>query len=69
MRAAINNPKPTPISIQATNTKGEVCKKINPTPIPTIVIPPMAHELLSTFLSVIVKNLWTKNTFCTSDKL
>lgn len=54
MIAAINNPRPMPISIQATKNKGEVCKKINPTPIPTMVMPPMAHELLSTFLSVIL---------------
>jgi hypothetical protein len=47
MIAAITTPKPIPINIDATNNSAEVCKKINPTPIPRSVIPPMIHELLS----------------------
>ena len=47
---AITKPAPIPISIEATNNIGDVCIKIKPTPIPIKVVPPIAQELLSSFL-------------------
>ena len=51
---AITKPRPIPIQIQATNMRGDVLRKINPIPRPISVVPPMAQELLSVFLLVII---------------
>lgn len=50
-------PVPKPIKMDATNNKGEEGRKKNPTPTPIIRVPPTAHELLSSFLVVIVFDL------------
>ncbi len=50
---AITRPNPIPIKIDATKNKAEVLRNINPTPIPISVVPPMIHELLSIFLSIL----------------
>jgi len=57
----INSPIPNPISIDPTNARGDLSKKKNPTPIPIITPPPIAHVLLSSFLFVIlfsIKIIW-----------
>ena len=49
----ITRPRPIPINIDATNNRADVRRKMNPTPIPISVVPPMTHEPLSFFLSVL----------------
>jgi len=51
---ASTRPIPNPISMEATNNKGEDGRKKNPTPTPIMIVPPIAHELLSSFLVVII---------------
>jgi len=51
---ANTRPTPNPIRIEATNNKGDDGRKKNPTPTPIMIVPPMAHELLSSFLVVII---------------
>ena len=48
---------PLPIIMDATVINGAVWTKMSPTPTPTRVMPPMAHELLSSFLVVIIFHL------------
>ena len=50
----IKSPIPNPMSIDPTKLRGDVCKKKNPTPIPSITPPPIAQVLLSFFVFVIV---------------
>jgi len=52
IKEAITRPAPIPMRIDATNRRGDVLRNINPTPIPISVVPPMTHELLSSFLFV-----------------
>jgi len=61
MMDVMTSPKPIPIIILATNMIGEVCTKINPTPTPIMVIPPMAQVLLSSFLEFMGINLNDKH--------
>ena len=48
----ITRPRPNPNNVDPTNAKGDCCKKKNPAPMPISVPPPIAHVLLSSFLSV-----------------
>ena len=51
---ASTRPTPNPIRTDATNNKGDDGRKKNPTPTPIMTVPPIAHELLSSFLVVII---------------
>lgn len=44
---AITRPAPIPMRTEATNSNAEVRRKMNPTPTPTSVVPPITHVLLS----------------------
>ena len=46
-------PRPNPANILPTNARVFSLKKKNPTPIPSIKPPPVAHVLLSSFLSIL----------------
>jgi len=48
----IIKPIPNPANILPTNAKTFVLRKKNPTPIPKIKPPPIAHVLLSSFISL-----------------
>jgi hypothetical protein len=50
-------PKPNPESMLPTNARADSFRKKNPTPRPRSRPPPIAHVLLSTFLSVIESSL------------
>ncbi len=58
--AVITSPKPIPDKMHATIYNGEVCKKASPTPTPTMVIPPIAQVLLSSFLFFTIHWMNTK---------
>ncbi|PIB25554.1 hypothetical protein BFP75_09275 [Maribacter sp. 4G9] len=47
--AVITNPIPMPDKVHAIIIGGELCKKANPTRTPSLVIPPTAQALLSSF--------------------
>ena len=47
------SPRPIPAIMDPTKARAEVCKKKNPTPKPKSNPPPIAHVLLSSFLSAI----------------
>lgn len=49
MMEDVAKPMPTPMSIDATNNSGDSSRKINPTPKPTSVVPPISNPLLSSF--------------------
>ena len=53
IRAVITRPTPIPMRIDAINSRADVLRNMNPTPIPISVVPPMTHELLSSFLFVL----------------
>lgn len=48
---------PIPIIMDAAVINGAVWTKMSPTPTPIRVMPPIAHELLSSFLVVIIFHL------------
>ena len=56
-KEVISSPIPIPIIMDAAVINGAVWTKMSPTPTPTKVMPPMAHELLSSFLVVIIFHL------------
>ena len=49
IKEVITTPSPIPMSIDATNNRADSLRKMNPTPIPISVVPPIAHVLLSLF--------------------
>jgi hypothetical protein len=51
--AVNSSPMPNPTSMHPTKASGFVFKKKNPTPIPISNPPPIAHELLSSFLFIL----------------
>jgi len=53
MKEAIKRPDPIPIKMDARKNMTDVLRNINPTPTPIRVVPPIAHELLSLFLSTL----------------
>ncbi len=54
IKEAITRPTPIPIRIDATNIRADVLRNMNPTPRPMSVVPPIIHELLSSFLFILI---------------
>ena len=62
----ITRPRPIPINIDATNNRGDVRRKMNPTPIPISVVPPIAHKLLLFFLFVLFILFFSFSFYCSN---